>query len=143
MNLYKKSTEDPYSFLVIDTSLTSDNSLPFRNDLFDAIQKLILTIDDKIRDKKLQHDLNREAVKVLVLSSGNIDKYEFLTGEEILPSDQSRIIKQAKFTYSSLGKAFERQINKFKDQGEKQIKAFKEHEKQLVEYSKEKEISTL
>ena len=107
------------------------------------MQKMILTIDDKIRDKKLQYDLNREAVKVLVLSSGNIDKYEFLTGEEILPSDQSRIIKQAKFTYSSLGKEFERQINKFKDQGEKQIKAFKEHEKQLVEYSKEKEISTL
>ena len=94
MNLYKKSTEDSYSFLVIDTSLTSDNSLPFRNDLFDAIQKLILTIDDKIRDKKLQHDLNREAVKVSVLSSGNIDKYEFLTGEETLPSDQSRIINK-------------------------------------------------
>ena len=94
MNLYKKSTEDPYSFLVIDTSLTSDNSLPFRNNLFDPIQKLILTIDDKIRDKKLLHDLNREAVKVSVLSSGTIDKYEFLTGEETLPSDQSRIINK-------------------------------------------------
>ena len=37
-----------------------------------------------------------------------IDKYEHLSGEEILPSDQSRIIKQAKFAYSPLGKAFEK-----------------------------------
>ena len=41
--------------------------------------------------------------------SGKIDKYENVTGEEILPSDQSRITEQAKFTYSSLGKAFEKQ----------------------------------
>ena len=43
------------------------------------------------------------------LSSGKIDKYEYLTGEEILPSNQKQIIKQAKYTYSSLGKAFEKQ----------------------------------
>ena len=49
-----------------------------------------------------------ETAKISVLSSGKIDKYEFLTGEEILPSDQSRIIEQAKFTYSPLGKAFKK-----------------------------------
>ena len=46
-----------------------------------------MTIDDKIRDEKLQHDINREAAKILALSSRKIDKYEYLTGEEILPLD--------------------------------------------------------
>ena len=44
-----------------------------------------MTTDDNIRDKKLQHDINKEAVKMSALSSGKIDKYEYLTGEEILP----------------------------------------------------------
>ena len=69
-----------------------------------------MTIDDKIRDEKVQYNINREAAKVSTLSSGKIDKYEFLTSEEILSSDQSRIIEQAKFTYSPIGKAFEKQI---------------------------------
>ena len=67
-----------------------------------------MTIDDKIRDKKLQYDLNREAPKISALSSGKIDQYEFLTGEEILPLDQRRVIEQAKFAYSPLEKAFEK-----------------------------------
>ena len=69
-----------------------------------------MTIDDKIKDEKLQHDVNREAVKISLLSSGKINKYEYLTGEEILPFDQSRRIEQAKFAYSPLGRAFEKQI---------------------------------
>ena len=64
-----------------------------------------MTIDDKIRCEKLQHDINREAAKISALSSWKIDKYEYLRGEEILPSDQSRITEQAKFTYLPLGKA--------------------------------------
>ena len=67
-----------------------------------------MTTDDKIRDEKLKHDINREAAKISALSSGKIDKYEFLTGEEILPPDQRRVIEQAKFTYSPLGKAFKK-----------------------------------
>ena len=51
-----------------------------------------MTINDKIKDKKVQYGINREEAKVLALSSGKIDKYEYLTGEKILPSDQSRII---------------------------------------------------
>ena len=50
-----------------------------------------MTIDDKIRDEKLQYDINREAAKISALSSGKIDKYKF---EDILPSDQRRVIKQ-------------------------------------------------
>ena len=51
-----------------------------------------MAIDGKIRDEKLQYDINREAVKISALSSGEIDKYEYLTGEEILPSKQRQII---------------------------------------------------
>ena len=55
-----------------------------------------MTSDDKIKHGKLQYNINREAAKISALSSGKIDKYESLTCEEILPSDQSRIIEQAK-----------------------------------------------
>ena len=83
----------------------------------------IITIDDQIRDEKLQYDINREAAKILALSSGKIHKYEYLTSEDILPSNQQQIIEQAKFTYSPLGKAFEKQIKTIEDQGKKQVEA--------------------
>ena len=63
-----------------------------------------MIIDDQIKDEKLQYDINREAVKISALSSAKIDKYEYLTGEEILPSNQQQILEQAKFIYSPLGK---------------------------------------
>ena len=81
-----------------------------------------MAINDQIRDEKLQYDINREAAKISALSSGKIDKYEYLTGEEILPSNQKQIIEQAKFTYSSLGKALEKQIKKIEDQGKNKLK---------------------
>ena len=74
-----------------------------------------MTIDDRIGDEKLQDDFNREAVKISALLSGNIHKYEDLTGEEMLPSNQKQIIEQAKFAYSPLGKAFEKQTEKYID----------------------------
>ena len=58
-----------------------------------------MAIVDQIRDEKLQYDVNREAVKISALSSNKINKYEYLTGEEIVPSNQKQIIEQAKFTY--------------------------------------------
>ena len=54
----------------------------------------------------------QKTAKISALSSGKIDKYEYLTGKEILPSNQQQIIDQAKFTYSPLGKAFENQIKR-------------------------------
>ena len=81
-----------------------------------------MTIDKQIRDEKLQHDINRETAKISALSSKEFNKYEYLAGEEILPSNQKQIIEQTKFTYSPLGKAFEKQIKTIEDQGEKQIK---------------------
>ena len=82
-----------------------------------------MTIEDQIKDEILQYDINREAAKISALSSGKLDKYEYLTGEEILPSNQQQIIQQAKFNYSPLGKAFEKQTKTIKDQGEKQVVA--------------------
>ena len=70
-----------------------------------------MTINDQIRDEK--------AAKV----SEKFNKHEYLRGEEILPSNQKQMIEQAKFTYSPLDKAFEKQIKKIEDQGEKQTKA--------------------
>ena len=81
-----------------------------------------MTIHDKIKDEKLQYNINREATKISALLSGKVDKYEYLTGEEILPSDQSRIIEQAKFTYSLLSKAFEKQIKTIEEQGKNKLK---------------------
>ena len=80
MNLYKKCTTKPYSFLVVDATLPSDNPLHFRNNLVERIEKLILTVDDQVRDKKLQY-IKRESAKISALSSGKIDEYKYLTGE--------------------------------------------------------------
>ena len=91
-----------------------------------------MIIDDKIRDQKLQHDINREAAKIWALSSGKINKYGYLTGKEILHPEQSGVIEQAKFTYYRLEKAFEKQIKTIENQVEKQIKPIEEHRKQLV-----------
>ena len=79
-----------------------------------------MTINDQIRDENLQYDINRKASEMSALSSGNIQKYEYLTDEDILPSNQQQIIEQAKFTYSPLGKAFEKQIKTIEDKGQKQ-----------------------
>ena len=78
-----------------------------------------MTNEDQIRDEKLQYDINREAAKISALSSGKIDKYEYLTSEDILPSNKQQIIEQAKFTYSPLGKAFEKQTKTIEDQEKK------------------------
>ena len=81
-----------------------------------------MTTDYKIKGGKLQYDINREAAKISALSSGKTDKYEYLTGEEILPPDQKRVIEQAKFTYSPLSKAFEKQVKTVEVQGKNKVK---------------------
>ena len=86
LNLYKWCTSKTYYFLVNDTTLASDNPLRYRCNLLERIYKLIMTIEDKIRDEKLQYDINRETAKISGLSSGKIDKYEYLTVDKVLPS---------------------------------------------------------
>ena len=78
-----------------------------------------MTIDDQIKDKKQQYDVNRGAAKRSVSSSVKNDKYEYLTGKGILPSSQKQIIGQAKFTYYPLG-------NVFQEQTKEQVKAIKD-----------------
>ena len=72
-----------------------------------------MKINNQIRDEELQYDINR--AKISTLSSGKIHKYEYLTGEDILPSNQQQIIEQVRFTYSPLGKAFEKQVKTSKN----------------------------
>ena len=74
-----------------------------------------MTIDDQIKDEKLHYNIDTEAGKISALSSDKGDKFEYLTGEEILPSNQKQIIEKAKFTYYTLGKAFEKQTKTIKD----------------------------
>ena len=82
-----------------------------------------MTINGQIRDQKLRYDISREAAKISASSSGKVHKYEYLTGQDILPSNQQQIIQQAKFTHSPLGKAFEKQIKTIEYQAQKQVEA--------------------
>ena len=111
-----------------------------------------MTIDGQTEDEKLQYDINREAAKISAFSSGLSNKYEYLTGEEILPFNEKQIIEQAKFTYSTVVKAFEKQIKVIENQAEKQIKAIQNQgeiktikkyahsDKDIPLISKEKEV---
>ena len=86
-----------------------------------------MIIDVKIRDQKFQHDINGEAAKISALPSEKIDKYEYFTGEEILPFTQRQIIEQDKFAYLPLWKAFEKQTKTIAYQRKKQVKSLEEH----------------
>ena len=88
-----------------------------------------MAINDQIKDEKLQYDINKEAT----LLSGKINKYEYLTGEEILPANQKQIIETAKFTYSCLEKPFEKQTETIEDQRQKQIDALKSLKLKAIE----------
>ena len=96
-----------------------------------------MTIDKKIRDEKLQHDINKKAAKILTLPACKIDIYEYLRDEEILPSDHSQIIEQTEFTYTPLWKAFEKQTKTIEDKGDKQTNAL---ESLKNEYQDEDEV---
>ena len=82
-----------------------------------------MTINDQIKDEKLQYNINREAAKISALSSDKLHKYEYLTGKDMLPSIQQQIIEQTNFTYSPLGKAFDKQMKTIEDQGKKHVDA--------------------
>ena len=81
----------------------------------------MMTINDQIKDEKLQYNINREAAKMSALSLGKLHKYEYLTGEDILPPTQQEMIEETKLTYSPLGKAFDKQIKTIKDQGKNRL----------------------
>ena len=97
--LYKIYTVKPYFFLAINTSLASDNPLNLWCNLLERMWKLIIITDDKIRDEKLQFDINREVTNIFPLSSSKINNSEYLTGEKISFSFQNQVKDRAKFTY--------------------------------------------
>ena len=113
INTYKKSTSEPFSVLANDDTLESDDPLRFIKNL--STYNKLMTINDQIRDEKLQYDINRKAAEISALKSGKIGKYEYLTGNKILPSNQQQIIEQAKFTSFPSGKAFEKKIKTIED----------------------------
>ena len=78
---------ESYSFLVIDTTLSSDNAFHFRRNQLDQVCRVVLTNDDKIRGEKLQYNINTAAANTSALLSAKIDTYEYLIGEEILPNN--------------------------------------------------------
>ena len=81
-----------------------------------------MTIDDKIRGEKLQHHISRQAAEESAKSSGKIHKYECLKGQDVLSPDQSKVIEKVTFTYSPLGKAFEKQTKTIEDQEKDKLK---------------------
>ena len=109
---------------------------PIVSELFIRGKKINISLvfiiqSHKIKDEKLQYEINREAAKISAWSYGKIDKYKYLTGKEILPSEQSRIKEEVKFTYSSLGKAFEKHTKMIEEQGKKQIDVIANQSKKL------------
>ena len=82
-----------------------------------------MTINYQIRDENYNIILVEKRPKYRFYYLVKIHKYEYLTGEDILPSNQQQIIEQSRFTYSPLGKAFETQIKTIEDQGKKQVSA--------------------
>ena len=96
-----------------------------------------MTIGGKTRDEKLQYDIKRNKAKLSALSSGRIYKYEHFTDEEILSSNQSHIIEKARFTYSPLEKAFEKQTKTIEEQGRKQIDAITNQNERLAALTNE------
>ena len=92
-----------------------------------------MAISDQIMNGKLQYDIKKEAAKISALSSGKLHKHKYLTGEDILPSNQQQIIEQTKFTYSSFGKALDQEIKTIEEQGEKQVDAIKSYKKIAID----------
>ena len=125
-----------------NATLASDNVLRFSKKLLEKIQKLIMKIDDKIRDEKLQYEINREEAKIPQLSSSKIDNRR-----RNITSWSKRVIKQAKSPYSPLAKAFEEQAKKTqkikKIKEEKALEALEDYGKKLVKSSGEIVFNTL
>ena len=89
--------------------------------------KLMITLEMK----NYNIILTEKLPKYQLYHQAKIDKFKYVTGKDILPSNQQQIIEQAKFNYSSLGKAFEKQIKIIEDQGEKQVEFLKEQTKAI------------
>ena len=82
-------------------------------------------LEDKVRQAELEHDVQETAAKISALKSGDIDKYELLTETDVIPRGAEASLAAAKFEYSPLGKAFDKQVKAIEEQGNKQVAAIK------------------
>ena len=143
MKIYRKCTSEPYSFLTINTTLPASSSLIFYSFIKITLTDELKILDDKIKANLAHYDLAREAAKISALSSIELDKYEYLSGEDL--GYKPGVVEQVKFEYYSLCKVFnkgleqkgkkegllqrlsnidgknEQQLEAIKDQGEKQL----------------------
>ena len=118
----KDYTKEPYSFLVNDTTLSSDNPLRIRKNLFKMIiSKKIKAINNKIEENKAHYNLDKQTATISALSSGNISKYELLTDKDVLPEKYllEKATTMKRFEYSSLGKELNAQTDIAKKQYQK------------------------
>ena len=98
MNLYKKCNSKPYSFLIIDTTIVSDNSSRFNKNLSERIEKLIMTIDDercKLKLKKYNTILIEKQQKYQHYHHVKLINMNIFQAKKKLPSYESRMIEQA------------------------------------------------
>ena len=114
IKLYKDYAKEPYSFLVNDTTLSSDNPLRFTKTLLKNEWE-IKAINNKIEQNKAQNSLDREAAKISALSSGNVSDFEFLTVKDKKDLLEKITAALKRFEYSPLDKAFEKQTNVVKN----------------------------
>ena len=109
MKIYRECTRKPYSFLTIDTRLPASDPLRFRKNLLPSYKNdsnyQTKILDKKIMQREVQYDLDRKAAKISALSSKNLDKYEYLTGEDL--GLEPSTVEQARFEYSPLSKFFQ------------------------------------
>ena len=112
--IYPGCTEEPYTFLTIDTTLPASDPLRFSKNLLHSLKKMTITdqikiLNRKTRQNEAQSDLDRRAAKISALPSNNLDKYEYLSGEDL--GLKPSTVEQAKFEYSPLGKIFNKGLN--------------------------------
>ena len=104
----------------------------------------IKILNRKIKQNEAQYDLDRKAAKISALSSNNLDKYEYLTGEDL--GLKPSTVEQAKFEYSPLGKIFNKGLSKddkkegilkriknIEGKNEEQLKLIEDQEKKQLE----------
>ena len=114
LKIYRDCTSEPFSFMTIDTTLSSSDPMRFRKNFRNVLIKMtkidqLKILDNKIRAFKAQHDLDREAAKISALSSGELEKYEHLSGEDL--GYKPDVVQKAKFEYSPLGKVFNKGLD--------------------------------
>ena len=121
LKIYRDCTNETYSFLTIDTTLPANNPKRFRKFFFrfsfikTTLTEQVKILDDKIKTNKAQYDLDREAPKISALSSGELEKYKYLTDEDL--GYKSDVIQKAKFEYSPFGKAFNKGLDESDKKG--------------------------